>query len=169
MSKATVTITINPAFTDAFVLPSQAYPLKLIFPYAMGATYDQSGRIDVKSPTGIGSSQPGPPPGVPYVNGSIGVFGPGSLKLTLVVNDIVSPTPNVYTVCGLLFNLVTGLETAAFRPAPGRDTFPSFTCNSDGSVDIDNTHTVLKTYNFLLLIQNYLGGMAIIDPLISNQ
>ena len=168
MPKAVVTITINPAFTDPETPPIGGHPPKVILPFAMAESYDQAGRIKVTSPTGPGSSQPGNP-GDPYVDGSIVVSGNGNISLSIVVNDTVTPTPNVYTVCGMVFSLPISIGAEALRPAPGRDTFPSFRCAEDGSVELEDAHTALKTYNFLLLIQNYQGGIAIIDPLISNQ
>jgi hypothetical protein len=165
-SSATVTITIDPRFDATYVQPTPpTTPVKVMLPYAMANTSDPDGRITVTSPTGKGTSQPGNP-GDPYVPGTIKVSGHGNIDLTIYVNDTQLP-PDDYTVCGLIFNLLVTARLD-FKPAPGRDIFPSFKCEEDGSLTLRRARWALQTYEFVLLIQNDVGGMAIVDPRISN-
>ena len=162
MPKATVAIVIE-KFTDLFHLPDADHPMKVIKPYDMQLEGD-SDRVKVDQPTGDGSAKPGGA----YKDGSIHVLRHGALELTLKVYERGDPS-NVYTACGLLFSAFNTLAIDAWKPAPGRDTFNTFTCNSDGTLVVEDAAGSAEVYQFMVLIQNYQGGMAIIDPLISNQ
>ena len=162
MHKATVAIVID-KFDDLFHLPDADHPMKVIKPYDMQLEGD-SDRVKVDQPTGDGSAKPGGA----YKDGSIHVLRRGALELTLKVYDREYPS-NVYTACGLLFSAFNTLAIDAWKPAPGRDTFNTFTCNSDGTLVVEDAAGSAEVYQLMVLIQNYQGGIAIIDPLISNQ
>ena len=55
------------------------------------------------------------------------------------------------------------------RDATTLDAFPDFTCLKDGSIDLTDMFNRTLPFNFLLVVQNYFGGVAVIDPQISNQ
>ena len=162
MHKATVSIVID-KFADPFHLPDADHPMKVIKPYDMGLEGELD-RVRVDPPTGDGSAKPGGA----YKDGSIHVLRQGALELTLKVYER-GDSSNVYTACGLLFTAFKEFVTESWKPAPGRNTFNTFTCNSDGTLVVEDAAGSAEIYQFVVLIQNYLGGMAIIDPLISNQ
>lgn len=179
MANALVTITINP-FTGPFVSPSGAGTacLASLQPYDMIEVNDPARRITVRRPTGTGSAQPGSPP-TAYVAGSITIAGTGGTKLNLTVVDNAA-TPATYIVCGVVFNLTAdgvayrakcaAAAAAAGGNPTGRDNFTDFSCNADSSVTLNDADVLAGTnnYEFLLLIQNSVGGMAIVDPQITN-
>jgi len=160
MPGAVVTITIQP-FTAPFV--STGSPPVVLQPYDIADTFDPANRIAVTRPSGSGSAQGG---GGSYVPGSITVSGSGNLDVTFHVVDNASP-PGIYVVCGLLFSKT--MSPVGLPPQTGRDVFTHFKCDEVGDLTVEDAKTASATYNFLLLIQNLIGGMGIIDPQITNQ
>jgi hypothetical protein len=111
-----------------------------------------------------------------YVPGSITINPPTNgrgrrLKLHFSVVE-QQPTPPVatgapYFEVGLVFSQVGGGPL----PVPdkhGRGGFPDFTVDDDGLV-VTDAFSFKSEYDFLLLIQNVNGGMALVDPRISNK
>ena len=110
-----------------------------------------------------------------YVAGSITVAPPPDgkgrrLKLHFtVVEPETTPRPDrggPYFEVGLVFSQVNGGKL----PVPdkhGRGGFPDFTVDDDGLV-VTDAFSFESEYDFLLLIQNVYGGMALVDPRIRN-
>lgn len=178
MANAEVKITIEP-FPDAYIAPTGGgtASLKSLLPYDMTETNDPANRVAVRRPTGNGTAQPGNPPTL-YVEGGITISGNGATKLNLsVVDNAIKPA--TYTVCGVVFNITAAgmayreqraADALVSGVAPGRDNFTDFTCDSNGKVILNDADVLAGTthYEFLLLIQNDIGGMAIVDPQITN-
>lgn len=161
MANASVKITIKP-FTDPAPTPSP--------PSGSGSSFQYGSYGPIKSlqtilltDTTSGSkrlklTQPKNPLSVDYVVGLISVGGRGNLKLNIAVVDDASP-PTVYAISGLLFTP---------RDASTVSVFPDFSCNGNGSLDLDDVFKTAGPFSFLLVVQNASGGVAVIDPQISN-
>ena len=177
MANPVVQITIYP-FSDPFVSPSGGgtTSISTLLPYDVDQVKNPVKRITVARPTGPKTASGSPP--LTYKQGKITISDKGQVKLDLVVVDNAD-SPASYTVCGVAFSLsAAGVEYLARQAAagvdvskaPGRDNFTDFSCNPDGSVTLNDADVLAGTnnYEFLLLIQNSLGGMAIVDPQITN-
>lgn len=162
MANASVKITIKP-FTDSVPTLTPASgsgsgfkyatfgPIKSLQTTALKETTSGQKRLTLTQPTNVLTPN--------YVPGRIDIGGSGNLKLNIkVVDDAASPV--TYVLSGLLFTP---------RDATTLDAFPDFTCLQDGSIDLTDMFKRTAPFNFLLVVQNYFGGVAAIDPQISNQ
>ena len=162
---ASIVISIAP-FASAFTAPvaNQNITLTNISPTNMafdpGKT--NSRRVAVTPPTGSGTSS--------YTEGSISISAPGtgngrSLNLGFRVVEV---QPSVPVPSGAPYMLV-GLVFSGTGDLTGVN-FPDFEKNSDGSLVVTDSdgNTSATTYEFLLLVQNNKGGIALIDPRIIN-
>ena len=126
-------------------------PIKNLQTTALKDTTIGQKRLTLTQPTNVLTTS--------YVSGKIEIGGSGNLKLNIkVVDDAASPV--TYVLSGLLFTP---------RDATTLDAFPDFTCLADGSIDLTDMFKRTAPFNFLLVVQNYLGGVAVIDPQISNE
>ena len=161
MANAAVQVTIKP-FTDGPPTVTPASGSGGTFQYASFAAIKELQTTlltDMSSGTSrITLTQPQHPLSPAYVRGEIKIGGHGKVKLNMTVVDDAS-TPVTYSVSGLLFTPRSGAVTQ----------FPDFTCNPNGSIDLDDAFTACGSYSFLLVIQNTSGGVAAIDPQINNQ
>ncbi len=162
MANAAVQITIKP-FTDPAPTPVPASGSGVDFKYAYFCNIKElqtTALTDMSSGvTRLSLTPPQNPVSTNYVRGVIGITGSGKLKLHItVVDDATSPV--TYPLAGLLFTP---------RDLNSTTQFPDYTCNKDGSIDLDDAKTVNTSFTFLLLVQNSAGGVAVIDPQISNQ
>ena len=161
MANASVEITIKP-FTDPVPKLTPASGSGGAFKYAtfgpikdlqtMALTGKTNGQtqLTLTSPKNVLTPD--------YVPGTIQISGSGKLKLNIKVVDDAKPQVT-YVLSGLLFTP---------RNATTLDAFPDFTCLKDGSIDLTDMFKSIGPCNFLLVVQNYLGGVAVIDPQITN-
>ena len=160
MANASVKITIKP-FTDPVPTLTSASGSGSGFQYASyGAikSLQTTMLTDLSSgPSRIQIDPPKNPVSTNYERGTIKIVGKGNVKLHLTVVDDAVP-PVSYSVASLLF---TSRASAVVQ-------FPDFTSNADGSLDLDDAFTACVSFSFLLVIQNTLGGVALVDPQISN-
>ena len=161
MPKAIVAITIK-AFSVPFTPPTPpSISLPVLETIALTVGLDPGKRIDLKQPSGMGTPY--------YLPGEIRVSKPiGNQNLTLSL-EVYDSDGNEYPVCGVLFSPTTAFKDEFAITAFSPSSFPSFTCHQGGGVDLESIFDANKRYSFVLLVQNAVGGMAIIDPLISNQ
>lgn len=162
MANAAVKITIKP-FTDAFPTLTPPSGSGANFQYGSYGAIKQL-QTTVLTDKSSGNSRltltpPQNPVSTTYVPGTIGIggHGQGNLKLHITVVDDAS-RPATYAISGLLFTPRSGTTVQ----------FPDFTCNADGSLDLDDAFSASASFAFLLVIQNSGGGVAVIDPLITN-
>ena len=161
MPKAIVAITISP-FSAPFTPPNPpSISLPVLETRALTVGFAPGKRIDLKQPTGMGTPY--------YLPGQICVSKPnGNPNLTLTL-EVYDSARNEYPVCGVLFSPLPAFKDELAITAFSPTSFPAFTCHAGGGVDLESIFDANKRYSFVLLVQNALGGMAIIDPLISNQ
>ena len=161
-----IKITIAP-FSDPFVAPTPNSPVTL--PNRSPLKFDVTPALrrvtvvqPVLSPT--------------YVPGSITVKAPTDgkgrrlkLHFTVVEQQPAVPvaTGAPYFEVGLVFSQVNGTKLSV-PDKHGRGGFPDFTVDDDGLV-VTDAFSFASEYDFLLLIQNVYGGMALVDPRIRNQ
>lgn len=110
-----------------------------------------------------------------YVPGSITVAPPTDgkgrrlrLHFTVVEPDTTPPTSKggPYFEVGLVFSQVNGVKPTV-PDKQGRGGFPDFMVDDDG-LTVTDAFSFESDYDFLLLIQNAIGGMALVDPRIRN-
>ncbi len=161
-----ITITIAP-FSTPFVVPTPNHPITLPNQSPLKIEVLPAGkRVSVVQPVLAPS----------YVPGSITVKPPTDgkgrrLKLHFTVVE-QQPTPPVatgapYFEVGLVFSQVAG-AVLSVPDKHGRGGFPDFTVDDDGLV-VTDAFSFESAYDFLLLIQNGHGGMALVDPRITNK
>ena len=160
-----ITITIAP-FSDPFVSPTPNAPVTLPNRSPL--------KIDV-TPAGRRVTVVQPVLSPTYVPGSITVKAPTDgkgrrlkLHFTVVEQPPIPPvvTGAPYFEVGLVFSQVNGGKL----PVPdkhGRGGFPDFTVDDDGLL-VTDAFSFESEYEFVLLIQNAYGGMALVDPKIRN-
>lgn len=160
---AIITIVID-AFTAAWSPPTPGQPsftVQNCLPQAFIPVINTpaQGRIAVVQPSGT-------QPGQSYVPGSITISGSGALTLCFkVISGVGSGAVN-YTECGLVFGWLATPKRTQIDPG-GRDAFPNFV-SSDRGLIVTDDGGFAATYEFMLVIQNPAGGVAVVDPRITN-
>jgi len=160
---AIITIVIDP-FTAAWVAPTPGQTS-----FTVGNCLPQSfipvisapvqGRFTITQPSGTA-------PGQQYVPGMIAISGTGALTICFKVISGVGSAATNYTECGLVFGWLSSGVASGVLP-DGRDAFPDFISNDRGIIVTDSAG-FSSTYEFVLVIQNPVGGVAVVDPRITN-
>ena len=160
-----ITITIAP-FSDPFVSPTPNAPVTLPnrSPLRLDVT-PANRRITIIQPKFSPK----------YVQGSVIIAPPTDgkgrrLKLHFTVVEQQPPQPVAsgapYFEVGLAFVQNNGTKPLV-PDKHGRGGFPDFTVDDDG-LTVTDAFSFEAEYEFVLLIQNAAGGMALVDPRIRN-
>lgn len=159
---AVITIVID-AFSGSWVTPTPgqtAFTVNNCLPQAFISVINPSvqSRFTIVQPTGTA-------PGQQYVPGLITVSGTGALTICFKVISGVGSNAVNYTECGLVFGWLS--NTASDISPSGRDAFPDFISSDRGIIVTDNAGFA-SSYEFMLVIQSPTGGVAVVDPRITN-
>ena len=102
-------------------------------------------------------------------SGSITISGSGALTIRFKVISGVGATHTRYVETGLIFGLLSsgGRLQRGESPINGRDNFPMFV-SDDRGITVRDEDTSDSSYEFVLVIQNAAGGVAVVDPRIIN-
>ena len=160
---AVITIVID-AFTGSWVTPppgQTAFTVNNCLPQAFIPVINPSvqSRFIIVQPAGIA-------PGQQYVPGLITISGTGALTICFKVISGVGSAATTYTETGLIFGWLSSGAPPAVLP-DGRDAFPDFISNDRGIIVTDSAGFA-SSYEFMLVIQSPTGGVAVVDPRITN-
>ena len=159
-----VTLTILiPTFSLPWVQPSPTMPtlpMTNCTPTQFGLTVQTpsgEGRVTIVQPGGSGSG---------YVPGTVTISRglPLQIAINVVSGSLAAPTVQ-YTECGIVFALLPALYGS--QPN-GRDNFPGFVVSNNTGLVVLDSLSFGSRYEFMVLIQNAQGGVAVVDPRITN-
>jgi len=160
LADAYITIVIDP-FTAPWVDPSIERPTFTV------SNFLPQSFIALPPHPRIQITQPGSKDGQ-YVPGGITVSGIGPLTICFKVISGSGTAAVRYTETGLIFGLVTVNGVLQFsHKKTGRDNFPDF-ISSEAGVTVTNDAAFAGSYEFVVVFQNAAGGVAVVDPRITN-